>query len=87
MCLPSPVSGRAAARQLQQPQPIEIGGFKGVSRRIVRRRRHFLMRSLQKTLIGVALLDASRDKLLIVEAPESQDLEPIVNSIGWAQKN
>ncbi len=74
-------------RPIEQPQPIEIGGLKGVSRRIVRRRRHFLMRSLQKTLIGVALLDESRDKLLIVEAPEMQDLEPIIRSIGRTHKD
>lgn len=72
-------------RPIEQPRPVEISGLIGVSRRIVRRRRHFLMRSLQKTLMGVALLDESRDKLLIVEAPESQDLEPIVRSIGWAR--
>lgn len=74
-------------RPIEQPQPIEIAGLKGVRRRMVRRRRHFLMRSLQKSLVGVALLDPTRDKLLIVEAPDTQDLQPIVESIGRAMKN
>ena len=74
-------------RPTEQPQPVEIAGLKGIRRTMVRRRRHFLMRSLHKLVLGVALRDESRDKLLILESPDLAVITDAVKTIGWATKS
>lgn len=73
-------------RPIEQPQPIEwtIAGqpMEGLRRALTRRRRHVLLRWKPKTLIGIALHDVTRDKLLIVEAVSEDVTRAVAESIG-----
>ncbi len=73
-------------RPIEQPQSIEwmIAGqsLEGIRRTMTRRRRHVLLRWKPKSLIGVALHDVARDKLLILEAADEKTLRTVAETVG-----
>lgn len=70
---------------VQKPEAIEwtINGqaMKGFQRTMIRRRRHFYLRLLAKTLVGVVLRDESRDKLLIAEAVDEATVRKTIETM------
>lgn len=75
-------------RPIEQPRPFEVNKdgqmIRGVARTITRRRRHFLLRRLAKTLVGVALHDESRNKILLYEAADEATIRQLLESEGTA---
>jgi len=64
---------------------IEAAGRKLVGRQqwLNRRRRYFWVRRLHRQLLTLALHDAQRDRLLLIETSEEDLAKTIIPTIGW----
>lgn len=70
-------------------QELELSGnqgcwLKGLSRKMVRRRRFFFLRRLPAELLTAALLDEKRDRLVILQASDDRLVSQAAESVGWA---
>jgi len=83
------VSQQSARKQFYRAaavsRPATMLEYDGITRTLVRRRRHFVLRWKPKNIIGFAVHDESRDKLLILESSNETELLKIVESVGWSQ--
>jgi hypothetical protein len=72
-------------RPAEKPQEIEcsIDGrvMKGLGRNLKRRWRYFFMWRLPKQIVGLALRDEARDKLLIIEAADEKTVRDVFDSL------
>jgi hypothetical protein len=58
----------------------------GLSRPMRRRRRFFFMRWLARNSVTLALHDKTRNRLVVVQAPDEKLAESVAKSIGWADR-
>jgi hypothetical protein len=76
-------------RPVGQFAPVRVSSnqgreLKGVTRRLIRRRRFFFLRRLPPELLTAVLHDEARDRLVIVQASDGEQLAKAARSVGWA---